>query len=127
MERTQPCVTRVSAFTGTRLVSLLCLPNGPTANRFQNWRLVDLNIPPFKNGRLDQRRQPGNIEDIPKREIRNVTIDQDVGGRELGYDWDAVRDEREINQITLVGFYQPYGRGYGGGGGLTKAITSFAK
>jgi len=102
IEPTEPSVLGKHAFTGNGVVILLFGPNGPTTYTFHNTRLINFDISPFENGRLDQRHQSGHIEDLAKWEINGVSVNQDVGRGELWNDWNAVRDEREINEISLV-------------------------
>ena len=98
----QAGVTGEPAFTGSGLVVLLFGPNSPTTHGFDNRGLVNLYVFPFKDGRADQRCQPGNIEDVAKWEIIGMSVDQDVGRGEFWNDRYAVRDERKIDEIALI-------------------------
>jgi len=102
MEPTQPGVTGIPAFTGSGVVILLLRPNSPAAHTFHNRRLINLDVPPFENGRPDQRRQSGYIEDIPEREIIDMPINQNVGRGEFRNDGDAIRNECKVNKISLI-------------------------
>lgn len=81
---------------------MLFRPNGPATNTFNGGLFIDLDVPPFENGRPDQRCQSGHIEDIAKWEIIGTSADQDVERSKLWNDWNAVRNERKINKIPLV-------------------------
>lgn len=100
-EPTQPGVTGEPALTGSRVVELLFGPNSPTAHTFHDRGFVNFDVLPFKNGRPDQQREPWYIEDFAEWQIINVTVNQDVGRRELGNDWYAVRNKRKIYQVAL--------------------------
>lgn len=101
-EVTQSGIAGKPAFTGSGFVRLLRGPNGPAAHRFQNRGVINLDISPFKNGRLDQRGESGNVKDLAEWKVIGVSVDQDVGRGEFRHDWDAVRDERKINQVALI-------------------------
>jgi len=101
-EPTQSGVTGIPALAGGRLVVLLRRPNGPTAQALRNRLLISLDVSPFENGRPDERRKPGDIKDVAEREIAAVSINQNVGGSEFWNYWDAVGDQRQVNEITLM-------------------------
>ena len=88
------------SFTGSGLVRLLCGPNSPAAHSFQNrWVIIRINldVPPFKNGRPDEGSEAGDVEDLAKREIIGMSVDQDVGRCELWHDRDAIGNKCKIN------------------------------
>jgi hypothetical protein len=89
-------------FPRSGFVVLLSWPYGPTTHTFRNRRFINFDIPPFKNGGPDQRRQSRYVKDVAKWKIVCMSISQYVGRRELGNDWDAIRDECEINQVSLI-------------------------
>ena len=76
-------------------------PNSPTAHTFHDRGFVDFDVAPFKNGRPDQRRETGHIEDFAEWKIIDVSIDQDVRRCELWNDWYTIRNKCKINKVAL--------------------------
>lgn len=101
-EPTQPSIGGKPAFTGGWFVVLLCGPNSPTAHTFHNMRLINLDVPPFKDGRPDQRRQTGHIEDVAKREIIGLSVLKDMGRCEFWYNRYAICNKCKVDEVALI-------------------------